>query len=73
MSAVLWAVLALAGLLATLVGVGGLFVTRRLYEGLRNEPFHREGDATAAYLPGCSGVLLALGLVALGLGCWQLW
>jgi hypothetical protein len=59
---------------ALLAGLGGLGLVagRRLLEGLRADPYHREGDALAAYLPGCSAGLLVVGLLALAGGGW-LW
>ena len=57
-----------------LAGVGGILGVAglRLRQRLRREPFHREGDALAAYLPGCGAALWALGLLVAVAGGW-LW
>lgn len=62
-----WIALA-AGVPLLLIGILAQVANRRLYEGLRNEPYHREGDALAAYLPGCSHLLLGAGLLLTGAG-----
>lgn len=64
--------LALLGMLLALLGAAGLVAARRLALNLRTDPYHREGDALVAYLPGCSGVVLAAGLLAAAGGAW-LW
>lgn len=64
--------LALVGGLVALLGAAGLVAARRLALNLRTDPYHREGDALVAYLPGCSGCLLAVGLLAAAGGAW-LW
>lgn len=64
--------LALAGVLLALLGAAGLVAARRLALNLRTDPYHREGDALVAYLPGCSGLMLAVGLLVASGGAW-LW
>lgn len=64
--------LTLLGALLALAGAAGLIAARRLALNLRTDPYHREGDALAAYMPGCSGCLLAIGLIAAAGGAW-LW
>lgn len=58
------------GALLVLAALMGLLAGRRLARGLLADPYHREGDAVAAYLPGCSLVVLAVGLLLAGLGAW---
>ncbi len=54
----------LGGLLAG-TGALGLVAGRRFARHIQGDPYHREGDALAAYLPGCSACMLALGLLML--------
>lgn len=68
----LYLVVAILGLLVAALGGAGLVAARRLALNLRTDPYHREGDALAAYMPGCSGVVLAAGLLAAAAGGW-LW
>ncbi len=70
MSQIPWLALVLPGCL--LVGLGALasLAGRHLREALGRDPFHREGDALAAYLPGCGAMALALGVFLLALGLW---
>jgi len=55
-----------------LIGLGALanLAGGRLREALGRDPFHREGDALAAYLPGCGVVALGLGVFLLAVGLW---
>lgn len=66
-----WLTLLLPGFL--LVGLGALAVRagRHLREALGRDPYHREGDALAAYLPGCGALILGLGAFLLALGLYQ--
>ena len=70
MSLLPWLALLLPGFL--LVGLGALAsrAGRRLREALGGDPFHREGDALAAYLLGCGAVAMGLGACLLALGLW---
>lgn len=58
------AVLALLGALGVVLGGCLHLLHRHFYRSLRSEPFHRDGDAVAAYVPGCSRILLTLGGLA---------
>ncbi|MGI5843619.1 MAG: hypothetical protein ACOX9B_05520 [Candidatus Xenobium sp.] len=66
-----WLTLLLPGFL--LVGLGALAgrAGRRLREALGRDPYHREGDALAAYLPGCGALILGLGVFLLALGLYR--
>lgn len=68
-----WWVPVVLGFLLAALGTTAILAGRRLQEALRRDPFHREGDALAAYLPGCGALLLGLGVLGLVLGLWQGW